>query len=231
MSNIWKKRLFTFMRGWGYSIIIALLIATSFKSAIADWNDVPSGSMRPTILDWDRIYVNKLAYDLKLPYTTIHLARWANPKRGDIVVFFSPEDGKRLVKRVIGLPGDTIAMRENRVYINGKLIDYSIPTQEIKNRFRAQLLKGNILFIENLDGRSHSVMFTPLRPSKDSFKPITIPPESYFMLGDNRDQSADSRFFGVVNRSRIVGRAQAVVISRDGSIFRPRWDRWFMGLS
>ena len=100
MRNEWKHKASMIWRGWGFSIMIALLIATSFKSAIADWNDIPSGSMEPTILVGDRILVNKLAYDLKVPYTTRHLVRWSDPKRGDIVIFFSPEDGKRLVKRV-----------------------------------------------------------------------------------------------------------------------------------
>src|ERR1041385_8082592 len=87
-------------------LLVLAVILFSIRSSLADWNDVPSGSMRPTILEGDRIFVNKLAYDLKVPFTTIHIADWSNPKRGDIVVFFSPHDGKRLVKRVIGLPGD-----------------------------------------------------------------------------------------------------------------------------
>jgi len=114
------KYIKTFMKGWGYSLIIALILSTSIKSALADFNDVPTGSMEPTILAGDRLYINKLSYDLKIPYTTIHLLTWDNPKRGDIVVFYSPKDGKRLVKRVIGLPGDTVSMNRNRIYINEK---------------------------------------------------------------------------------------------------------------
>ncbi len=101
------KRYFSiFLRGWIGSMLVALLIATSFKSAIADWYVVPTGSMKPTIVEGDRIFTNKLAYDLKVPYTTWHIVSWDNPKRGDIVVFDSPADGKLLVKRVIGLPGE-----------------------------------------------------------------------------------------------------------------------------
>ena len=87
------------------SLVLIVVILTAVRSAIADWNDVPSGSMNPTIVEGDRVFVNKVAYDLKIPFTTWHLAEWSNPKRGDIVVFFSPVDGTRLVKRVIGLPG------------------------------------------------------------------------------------------------------------------------------
>src|SRR5208283_2899694 len=113
-------------RGWGRkvwrenkSLLITIIILTAVRSAIADWNDVPSGSMNPTIVQGDRVFVNKLAYDLKVPFTTWHLAQWSNPKRGDIVVFFSPADGQRLVKRVIGLPGDRIEQANDRLLING----------------------------------------------------------------------------------------------------------------
>src|SRR5215470_3465194 len=99
---------------------IMLLVICSLRSALADWNDVPTGSMKPTIEEGDRVVVNKLAYDLKIPFTTIELAKWGDPKRGDIVVLFSPVDGTRLVKRVVGTPGDKIGMRENQLFVNGK---------------------------------------------------------------------------------------------------------------
>src|SRR5947209_242579 len=95
------------------AFVFIFVILAALRSAVADWNDVPSGSMIPTILEGDRIFVNKLAYDLKVPFTTVHLATWDNPSRGDIVVFFSPDEGTRLVKRVIALPGDTIELRQN----------------------------------------------------------------------------------------------------------------------
>src|SRR5579864_8536361 len=107
------------------SILIIALVVFSIRSSLADWNDVPSGSMKPTIREGDRVYVNKLAYDLKVPFTTWHIAQWSNPQRGDIVVFFSPYDGKRLVKRVIGLPGDTIELRNEQLIVNGKPVNYS----------------------------------------------------------------------------------------------------------
>ncbi len=231
MRNRWKKRLLIFWRGWGYSIVIAVLIATSFKSAIAEFNDVPSGSMKPTILVGDRILVNKLAYDLKVPYTTRHLAKWSDPARGDIVVFFSPEDGKRLVKRVIGLPGDTITMQKNRLFINGKFIKYEALVQETIEETAPEQQPHYLFFSENLPGKKHSVMFTPSRPSIDSFAPVTIPGEKYFMMGDNRDNSADSRYFGFVDRKLIIGRAITVVLSRDKSFLHLRWNRFFQELS
>jgi signal peptidase I len=228
LKNIWTKRLKIIWKGWGYSILIALILATSFKSAVADWNVVPTGSMKPTILEGDRIFVNKLAYDLKIPYTTMHVAEWGNPKRGDIVVFYSPADGKRLVKRVIGTPGDRIAMRNNQLYINDEKLTYE-PSRKLETK-DPSLIEQYVL-VENLGDTRHPVMIIPQRPSLRSFGPVTIPKGKYFMMGDNRDNSADSRYFGFVERNRIVGQATAIVISLDiNNRYRPRWGRFFTNL-
>src|SRR5689334_25136669 len=106
------------------AIAIVVLVLTAFRSAVADWNDVPTGSMKPTIVEGDRIFVNKLAYGLKVPFTTWHLARWSAPSRGEVVVFNSPADGTRLVKRVVGLPGDQIWMVDDQLYVNGQPLSY-----------------------------------------------------------------------------------------------------------
>lgn len=231
MREEWKGKLSIFFRGWGLSLLVAVLIATSFKSAIADWNDIPSGSMLPTILIGDRVFVNKLAYDLKIPYTTLQIVKWSEPKRGDIVVFFSPKDGKRLIKRVVGLPGDTIAMRNDRLFINGQFVRYGPPEKEIIDQIHP-IEQGRYVFLsEELPGKEHTVMFAPSLPSRDSFGAMTIPDGKYFMMGDNRDNSADSRVFGFVDRKLIVGRATMVVISREGSFLNPRWNRFFGDLS
>ncbi|HEU4520557.1 MAG TPA: signal peptidase I, partial [Thermoanaerobaculia bacterium] len=109
-----KKKIFNEIR----IFLLMLLVVSSLRSALADWNDVPTGSMKPTIEIGDRVVVNKLAYDLKIPFTTISLFKWDDPHRGDIVVLFSPIDGTRLVKRVVAIPGDTVAMADNQLYIN-----------------------------------------------------------------------------------------------------------------
>ena len=224
MKKSLQKGLKNFFKGWGYSLIIALLIATSFKSAIADWNIVPTGSMKPTILEGDRIFVNKLSYDLKIPYTTIRLAEWDSPQRGDIVVFFSPADGTRLVKRVVGLPGDRLGMDRNRLTINGRGLDYQ-PSDSLGTE------ADQYGFVEKLGEVRHPVAITPQQPALRSFKTVVVPEGKYFMMGDNRDNSADSRYFGFVDRSLIVGRATAVVISLDiNNRYKPRWERFFSKL-
>ena len=227
MENKLKKYTTNVLKSWAFSLVTAFLIAASVQSFLADWNDVPTGSMQPTILIGDRIFVNKLAYDLKIPFTTFHLAKWSNPERGDIVVFFSPEDGKRLVKRVIGMPGDTITMRDNRLFINGISVEYNKLQPGMISQFDSELKNNHIFFTEQLIEKNHAVMFSPSRPSLDSFGPVTIPKGKYFMMGDNRDNSADSRFFGFVDRNLIVGKATAVVISKNESFLHPRWSRFF----
>jgi signal peptidase I len=230
MQKTWKRNLLLIWKGWGYSIVIAVIIATSFKSAIADWNVVPTGSMKPTIVEGDRIFINKLAYDLKIPYTTWHIAQWRNPQRGDIVVFYSPKDHKRLVKRVIGLPGDTIAMYNDHLKINGRFLSYGAVDHQQQAVSTEDALQ-RICFKENLTGKPHPVMISPYRPALRSFGPTRVPEGKYFMMGDNRDNSADSRFFGFVDRDQVVGRALGIVISLDiNHYYNPRWERFFTAL-
>ena len=231
MSKDWKHKFILLWKGWGWSLVIAILIATSFRSAIADWNDVPTGSMNPTILEGDRIFVNKLAYDLKIPFTTCHLARWDDPQRGDIVVFFSPADGTRLVKRVVGIPGDVLAMHGNRLYINGKALDYEPFDEKHLDQIPPELQTHHLFFTEGLSGKTHPVMLTPQLPSRNTFASIRVPTGHYFMMGDNRDNSADSRFFGFVEREQIVGQATTIVFSLNYEhYFLPRSGRFWQQL-
>ncbi|HTI99493.1 MAG TPA: signal peptidase I [Dongiaceae bacterium] len=211
--------------------MILTLVMCSIRSSLADWNDVPSGSMRPTILEGDRIVVNKLAYDLKVPFTTWHLAEWSNPQRGDIAVFYSPYDGQRLVKRVIGLPGDTVELRNNVLLVNGAPMEYQpLPAERLRDIPAAEQA-GQLYAREELPGQPHAVTACPALPAMRSFAPVAVPAGHYFMMGDNRDNSFDSRYWGTVDRSQIVGRATAVAISFDKQHhWQPRWDRWFTSL-
>src|SRR5947208_13888801 len=102
-------------------LLLLALVLFSIRSSLADWNDVPAGSMKPRILEGDRIFVNKLAYDLKVPFTPWHIASWSAPRQGEIVVFLHPDTGDRLVKRCIAVPGDTVELRADSTIINGIL--------------------------------------------------------------------------------------------------------------
>ena len=218
-------------RSGALSLVIVVLVSLSFRSAIADWNDVPSGSMKPTILIGDRIFVNKLAYDLRVPFTSLRLASWADPQRGDIVICWSPVDGTRLVKRVAAVPGDTVAMENGRLSINGKPLAYAPADAEAVAAVMGTDAEGKVFYTEDLTGVQHVVAFEPARRGFKNFRTITVPEGQYFMLGDNRDNSADSRYFGFVPRGDIVGRATAVAVSLDyDDHFRPRWSRFFSKL-
>lgn len=200
-------------------LFIALMLV--FRSAVADWNEVPTGSMKPTIVEGDRILVNKLAYDIRIPFTHVSLFELDNPKRGDIVIFDSKVSKKRLVKRVIGLPGDRIAMRENQLIINGKAINY-LPAGQTESA---------IEYREQLFNNEHIVQVSPSSTSHSSFAEVTVPDGHYLVLGDNRDNSADSRFIGFVPRNEIVGRTERVVISFNyDNYYLPRKDRFFHAL-
>ena len=217
-----------FWRGWVFPLLVTLFITISFRSAVADWNDIPSGSMRPTLIEGDRVGVNKLAYDLRVPLTSIRVATWANPKRGDIVIFFSPADGRRLVKRVVGVPGDVIQLTNNHLVVNGRPASYEpVPADRIPWASSDERAYGAFLREEAGDP-AHLVLLNPRSPECPEFGPVTVPAGSYFMMGDNRDNSGDSRFFGFVARRRIVGRVNRVVFSVDHDHHGlPREDRLF----
>ena len=220
-----------FWREWAKPLLIILLVTGALRSALADWNSVPTGSMVPTILEGERIFVNKLAYDLKVPFTTWHLAEWAQPNRGDDVVFFSPLDGTRLVKREVGLPGDTVAMQSNRLIVNGEPVAYEPMNATPWSACLPEPAPTRLFLCEHLGSGKHPVMLLPTITSRSSFAPLTVPQRHYFMMGDSRDNSFDSRYFGCVERQRIVGRATAVVTSLDPSrYYRPRWHRFFTSL-
>jgi signal peptidase I len=228
---VWKQRMHKLWREWFKPILIIVVVLSTLRSAIADWNDVPTGSMRPTILEGDRIFVNKLAYDLKVPFTTYRVAEWSAPQRGDIVVLFSPEGGTRLVKRVIGIPGDHIELRDKDLFINDQRATYAPPDQAVVDQLEPAEQIGHMFKTEIIDGRAHPLMWTASADGHRSFTPITLGEDEYFVMGDNRDNSRDSRIFGVVDRSRIVGRTSAVAFSVDrDNYYLPRWDRFFHSL-
>lgn len=226
-----KQRMVKFWREWMRPLLVVVIVTSTFRSAVADWYDVPTGSMKPTILEGDRIFVNKIAYDLKIPFTAVGLARWKNPVRGDVVVFYSPFDGKRLVKRVVGAPGDLIEIRNSRVYVNGKPAAYEPVPEEMLRYIPSEELQFHAVSVEKIGTQEHPVMMMPDRASFRWMAPTRVPRAYYFVMGDNRDNSFDSRGFGFVSRDRIVGRAAAVVASLNPQRhYLPRWQRFFAPL-
>lgn len=216
---------------WVVPLVMAVVILTPLRSSLADWNDVPSGSMRPTILEGDRIWVNKLAYGLRVPFTKVWALEWDGPGRGDIVTCASPTDGTRLVKRIVGLPGDRIAMAGNRLTINGEAVEYRVVDENVIEPVVGRSPVRALHVQETLGGVRHIVTVVPGAQSPHTFEEKVIPDGQYMVMGDNRDMSGDSRLFGFVEREAIYGRVGGVAFSVDpGNWYRPRFERWFMGL-
>ena len=214
LIRFWKEQ--TIAR---FVLLLAALLV--FRSIILDWNQVPTGSMHPTIRVGDHLVVDKLAYDLRLPFTHHSLWRHADPAPGDIIAFTSPVDDTLYVKRVIGKPGDLIEMIDNVLVVNGKIA-----------RFSAIQGSRDVMGIEeNVFGHRHRITLEGDATDVSSFGPLRVPPNAWFVMGDNRLQSYDSRYFGFVDRHRILGRATRVAFSLDyENGFKPRPDRVFTAL-
>ncbi len=216
------------MKNWlknNRGVLVFILCLGLFRTAIADWNPVPTGSMRPTILEGDVVLVNRLAYDLKVPLTDISLAHLGDPERGDIVTFSSPKDGTRLIKRLVALPGDTVQLRDNRLFINQQPAAYSDVT-EVREPIGLDRYVDATRVTETFDGSHRSVQFLPVLDAKSNFGPVVVPPDQFFMMGDNRDNSEDSRYIGFVPRHLIIGRAGHILVSADiKHNWHPRFDR------
>lgn len=215
MSNkpVWRE--------WGESLLIVLIIAFVVRSFVVAPFKIPSSSMVPTLDVGDYIFVLRYPYGLRIPFTNIQLMP-SPPKRGDVVVFDYPKDRSMdFIKRVIGLPGDVIDYKNNELYINGKKM--ALTQHGTRSYFMGD---GSVdvsgLFRENLMGVKHDVLRKDFSIKDGEWK---VPPGEYFMLGDNRNNSRDSRFWGFVPQSYLVGRAAIVWWSWDKEKDSVRWDR------
>lgn len=203
------------------SFIVFIGLMMVFRSAVADWSDVPTGSMKPTILEGDRIFVNKMAYDLRVPFTHISLKKLADPKANDIIIFDSKVSDIRLVKRVVGVPGDTVAMHNNQLMINGEKANY----HTISNT------ESYADVSETVGALNHKVRVNHSTSPLSSFAAVTVPADHYLVLGDNRNNSADSRVIGFVPREEIIGSSSRIAFSLDyDNYFLPRTERFLQSL-
>jgi len=210
--------------------ILFMLLFGVFRTAVADWNPIPSSSMRPNLLEGDVVFVNRLAYDLKVPLTNNILAHTGEPQRGDVVTFDSPHDGERLIKRLVALPGDVVELRDERLVINGQEAEWGPVETVVEAIGGAQVPALRVR--ERIDGQARQVQFVPqIKTPMRNFGPVAVPAGQYLMLGDNRDNSADSRYIGFVPRDHLIGRAERVLVSADTlGNWMPRFDRFGMSL-
>ncbi len=184
------------------AITLAIILALFIRAFIVQAFKIPSGSMKNTLQIGDHILVNKFIYGVKLPFTSTTIIPYKNPQRGDIVVFkFREEPKKDFIKRTIGVPGDVIEIRNKKVYVNKKHLeqDHAIYTD-------------------------FHIIPKAMQP-RDNFGPVTVPEDSIFVMGDNRDHSYDSRFWGFVDLKDVKGKAFIIYWSWDNDNFGVRWGR------
>jgi signal peptidase I len=202
-------------------VLMAAVILTG-RSVLADWYQVPTGSMKPTILEGDRVFVAKCAYQIRVPFSAIRLFSVAAPKRGDVVVLRNPDGGSiPLVKRVVGLPGDVVELRGERLFVNGAFQPLRLKPSTADPKERAWV--GT----EKLAGQLHPVQILPDRPALRTFGPIRVPEGEVFLMGDNRDDSRDGRYFGPRPISDLLGKAEGIFWSWNPVFWKgPRLSRF-----
>lgn len=184
------------------AILVAIVLALFIRTFVVQAFKIPSGSMKDTLLIGDHILVNKFIYGVKAPFIQKTIVPIADPKRGDIIVFEFPEDpDKDFIKRVVAVAGDTVSVRDKQVYVNGKRIE-----DDFAKHTDPHLIPG------------------AMQP-RDNFGPVTVPDDSLFVMGDNRDHSYDSRFWGFVDLEAVKGKAFIIYWSWDRDSFGVRWGR------
>lgn len=188
----------SFLREYGEALFIALILALVIRAFLVQAFSIPSGSMLPTLQVGDYLLVNKFIYGLRNPFTNKVMVPLGQPKRGEIVVFIFPQDpSKDYIKRVIGLPGDKVQIVDKKVLINGKLLE------------TPQAVYNDPTLIPAPTHRTES--------PRDNFGPVVVPPNAYFVMGDNRDHSYDSRFWGFVPMDALRGKALIIYFSWAGN--------------
>lgn len=243
--NIKDKKFWT--EGIG-SMVLAVLVALFIRWGFLEAYVIPSGSMLPSLLIHDHIFVNKFIYGLRVPFSENWLVKFSEPKRGDVIVFKYPKDMSTFfIKRVVGEPGDKIKIENGILYVNDSAVEKKVPSsswdydflreEDFNSDGNSSDSKNNYVhFTEVLGSKEHSILLRKGDVIYDSFGPYTVPADSLFVLGDNRNNSHDSRFWGSVPKKNILGKAFVVWLSCDETLpvvsflcnpLTLRWSRFF----
>ncbi len=185
------------------SFIVFIVFYCVFRTAYADWSPVPSGSMEPTIQPGDYLLIDKTTYGPTLPFFNKQIVTWGKPARGDIITFVPPHTDKLYVKRVIGIPGDNLRIDGVRVYINGTLLEQRLVD------FTEEAFIGR----EVIGQTDHLFKLSKALGKPRSGMDLIVPEGKYFVMGDHRNNSADSRYWGFVEEDKIMGKVERIVVS------------------
>lgn len=221
-SGVRIKR--SFYKEWIEPFLIAAVVALFIRQFVVEAFKIPSGSMIPTLTIGDHLLVNKFVYGPRIPFTDTRIFTWKEPKRGDVIVFKYPQDeSKNFIKRVVGVPGDKIQIISGKLNINDQVVAITPTGPPADTSVEAGQSFGKpMLYEEQLGTVRHEIQYFH-NQSGENFGPKIVPQDSVFVMGDNRDNSQDSRFWGFVKYNKILGRALIIYWSWDGD---DRWVRW-----
>jgi signal peptidase I len=200
------------LKEWIKSVAIAVAIFLVVRTFLIEGFRIPSGSMENTLLIGDWLFVNKALYGAEIPFTGVHLPAVRGPRRNDLVIFKSVEEPRlTVVKRLVGMPGDTLSMEDNRLAVNGRPADepWVIRTDPLADHEDPKMRAWQVHY---LAGDRDTAVY---RPTLKNWGPIVVPPDSFFVMGDNRDSSYDSRYWGFLGRDRVRGRPLIIYYSYD----------------
>ena len=183
-------------------IVLLVVLAPNFVRAYT----INGPSMAPTFWFHDKVISLQTAYDIRIPYTDVVLCQVNDPDRSDLVIYFDIPKNHIAAKRVIGLPGDTIELKENVLYVNGTAADQTVLPRNEYEKVPSENDLGELVVKETLESNTHLVTYTPQASKTSNFGPVVVPSDQYFFLGDNRDRSRDSRYIGFITRDQIKGR-------------------------
>ncbi len=212
---------------WAKSILIAAVLFLVLRSFLVQTFVITSGSMEETLLVGDMLLVNRAAIGSSVPLTGLRIPGYSEPRRGDVMVFDPPhEESLKLVKRLVGMPGDTVSMRNRVLFVNGEAVDEPyVKHSNVGDETHPWMEWQREHVVPGMDPRTYA-------PTRDTWGPLVIPPDRYFMLGDNRETSLDSRYWGLLEGWRLEGRAVFTYFSYNKESYRPfpwlrevRWNR------
>ncbi|MCU0606074.1 MAG: signal peptidase I [Candidatus Edwardsbacteria bacterium] len=215
------------LREWAAALLWAAVIALLLRAFVLQAFRIPSGSMEDTLLAGDFLFVNKFVYGIKLPFTGRTLAPALRPPApGDVVVFKFPLDGRDFIKRCVAVAGDTVLVRDRQLYVNGRRPDEPYAVHKAWDQVASSAAARDGAFQADYQRAWEQRAFLNLPWMRDDFGPVVVPPDCIFVMGDNRDNSLDSRFWGPLPAAALLGRAEFIYWSWAADDGRPPWLAW-----